>query len=177
MPTLTSYVCGAFATGKGEPVALLNPTTEETVATAHCGGVDLAAAADFARETGGPALRALTFAQRGELLAKLAAAIFEKRDELIETSVANGGTTRGGAKFDVDGASGTLSAYAELSKKLGDARELADGEAILIGAERSSRGATPTWRARASRSSSTPSISRRGASRRRRRRRCSRACR
>jgi oxepin-CoA hydrolase/3-oxo-5,6-dehydrosuberyl-CoA semialdehyde dehydrogenase len=133
MPTLTSYVCGAFATGRGEPTALLNPATEETVATALCGGVDLAATAEFARTTGGPALRALTFAQRGELLAKLAAVIFDKRDELIETSVANGGTTRGGAKFDVDGASGTLSAYAELGKKLGDARELADGEAILIG--------------------------------------------
>ena len=133
MPTLTSYVCGAFATGRGEPVALLNPATEETVATAHCGGVDLAAAAGFARTKGGPALRALSFAQRGELLAKLAAAIHDQRDSLIETSVANGGTTRGGAKFDVDGAAGTLSAFAELGKKLGDARELADGEAILIG--------------------------------------------
>jgi oxepin-CoA hydrolase/3-oxo-5,6-dehydrosuberyl-CoA semialdehyde dehydrogenase len=75
----------------------------------------------------------MTFAQRGEMLAKLAAAIYDKRDELIETSVANGGTTRGGAKFDVDGASGTLSAYAEIGKRLGDGRELVDGEAILIG--------------------------------------------
>jgi len=133
MPQLASYLCGAFATGKGEMVPLLNPATEEVVAHAGCGGVDLAAALRFAREQGGPALRALTFAQRGELLAKLASTIADHRDELIETSVANGGTTRGGAKFDIDGAAGTLQAYAELGKKLGAARELVDGEPVLIG--------------------------------------------
>jgi oxepin-CoA hydrolase/3-oxo-5,6-dehydrosuberyl-CoA semialdehyde dehydrogenase len=111
----------------------LNPATEETVATACCGGVDLAAALQFARSKGGPALRALTFAQRAELLARMAAAIHDHRDELIETSVLNGGTTRGGAKFDVDGAAGTLAAYAEIGKRLGDARELADGEPVAIG--------------------------------------------
>ncbi len=133
MVTLTSYVCGAFSTARGEAVALLNPATEETVATANCGGVDFEAALRFAREKGGPALRALTFAQRGELLGKMAAAIHEKRDELIETSVVNGGTTRGGAKFDVDGAAGTLASYAELGNKLGSAREIQDGEVVLIG--------------------------------------------
>ncbi len=133
MPTLTSYVCGAFANGKGELVPLHNPTTEEVCAEASCGGVDHAAVLDHARLRGGPALRALTFAQRGELLGKLATTIADHRDELIETAVVNGGTTRGGAKFDIDGAAGTLQAYAELGKKLGDARELADGETVMIG--------------------------------------------
>ncbi|MBM4013965.1 MAG: 3,4-dehydroadipyl-CoA semialdehyde dehydrogenase [Planctomycetes bacterium] len=133
MLTLTSYTCGAFQAGKGDLVPLLNPATEEVVAQASCGGVDLAATLRFAREQGGPALRALTFAQRGELLGKLAAVIADQRDALIETSVANGGTTRGGGKFDIDGAAGTLQAYAELGKKLGDARELADGETVMIG--------------------------------------------
>jgi oxepin-CoA hydrolase/3-oxo-5,6-dehydrosuberyl-CoA semialdehyde dehydrogenase len=132
MVTITSYVGGQLSSVKGEAVSLLNPATEEVVATANCGGVDFSKVLEHARK-GGAALRALTFAQRGEVLAKLAAAIFDKRDELIETSVANGGTTRGGAKFDVDGASGTLAAYAEVAKKLGDARELVDGETILIG--------------------------------------------
>jgi oxepin-CoA hydrolase/3-oxo-5,6-dehydrosuberyl-CoA semialdehyde dehydrogenase len=133
VPTLTSHVCGAPSTARGESVALLNPATEETVAIANCGGVDFAKVAAFAREQGGPALRALTFAQRGELLGRMAAVIADHRDELIETSVQNGGTTRGGAKFDVDGAAGTLQAYAELGKKLGDVRELADGEPVLLG--------------------------------------------
>src|SRR5688572_15122280 len=133
IPSLTSYVCGAFSNARGDLVPLLNPATEETVATANCGGVDLAAVLEFARMKGGPALRSLTFGQRGELLAKLATLIADKRDELIDTSVQNGGTTRGGGKFDVDGAAGTLAAYAELGKKLGDARELVDGEPVLIG--------------------------------------------
>jgi len=133
MATLHSYVCGAFSTARGEEVALLDPATEETVATANCGGFDAEAALQHAREVGGRALRALSFAQRGELLARMAAAIHDHRDALIETSVRNGGTTRGGAKFDVDGAAGTLSAYAELGRRLGDARELGDGETVMIG--------------------------------------------
>jgi oxepin-CoA hydrolase/3-oxo-5,6-dehydrosuberyl-CoA semialdehyde dehydrogenase len=133
LPTLTSYTCGAFTTAAGEKVRLLNPATEEDVALANCGGADFGKTAEFAREKGGPALRALTFAQRGELLGKMAALVADRRDALIETSVLNGGTTRGGAKFDVDGAAGTLSAYAELGKKLGDARELPDGETVMLG--------------------------------------------
>lgn len=132
MDTITSYVGGAFSTAKGEVVDLLNPATEEVVVKANCGGVEFEKALEFARR-GGAALRAMSFAQRGDLLAKLSAAIYEKRDELIETSVANGGTTRGGAKFDVDGASGTLAAYAEIAKKLGEKSEIVDGETILIG--------------------------------------------
>ena len=133
MSTISSYVRGGFVGSGGELLPLLNPATEEVAGQARCGGADLAAALDFARTTGGPALRALTFGQRGELLGKLAALIADKRDELIDTSVQNGGTTRGGGKFDIDGAAGTLQAYAEIAKKLGDARELVDGEAILIG--------------------------------------------
>ena len=55
-------------------------------------------------------------------------AIHARRDELIALAIANGGNTRGDAKFDIDGASGTLAAYADLGAKLGDAQFLADGE-------------------------------------------------
>jgi len=86
--------------------------------------VDLKAALDFAREKGIGALQGLGFAARGELLGKMAALIHERRDDLIATAVRNSGSTRGGAKFDVDGASGTLAAYAELGKELGDRTRL-----------------------------------------------------
>ena len=91
------------------------------------------ALARFGRDTGGPSLRALSFAQRGELLKTLSATIHEKREELITTSVENGGTTRGDAKFDIDGATGTLMAYAELASKLPNKRYLTDGEGLQLG--------------------------------------------
>src|SRR5205814_1445 len=45
----------------------------------------------------------------------------------------NGGNTRGDAKFDVDGASATLAAYADVGAKLGEVRVLPDGESIPLG--------------------------------------------
>jgi 3,4-dehydroadipyl-CoA semialdehyde dehydrogenase len=135
--TLASYLHGSWQTGQ-EPFAILeNPTTEQPIAQASTHGLDMAGALRYARDVGGPALRAMTFAQRGEMLAQLSKAIHEAREELIEAGIANAGNTRGDAKFDIDGASGTLMSYAELGKELGDHRWLLDGDAIHLG--RSSR--------------------------------------
>src|SRR6185436_4076568 len=41
--------------------------------------------------------------------------------------------TRSDAKFDIDGASGTLNFYADLGAKLGDAKVLPDGEGVPMG--------------------------------------------
>lgn len=133
MIELASFVSGKWEKGKGKPAELVNPTTEETLATTSTEGIDLGAALAFARERGGPALRAMSFAQRGEVLRAMSRAIHAKRDELIGMAIANGGNTRGDAKFDVDGAIGTLSAYADLARELGDAHVLADGDGVQLG--------------------------------------------
>jgi oxepin-CoA hydrolase/3-oxo-5,6-dehydrosuberyl-CoA semialdehyde dehydrogenase len=137
MTTLQSYVSGRWVTGTGRPATLVNPSTEEAVAEASSEGVDFGAALAHARAAGGPALRAMSFAQRGAMLKSLAAAVHARRDELLDLAMRNGGNTRGDAKFDVDGAAGTLGAYAELGASLGDARLFLDGDAINLG--RSSR--------------------------------------
>jgi oxepin-CoA hydrolase/3-oxo-5,6-dehydrosuberyl-CoA semialdehyde dehydrogenase len=59
--------------------------------------------------------------------------IFARRDELLAIAIANGGNTRQDAKFDVDGATATLTAYADLAQELGDARVLVDGEGVTLG--------------------------------------------
>jgi len=133
MQVLSSYVCGRWTQGTGAAQTLLNPATEEALATASSDGVDLAAALDYARNTGGPALRALSFAERGALLQGMADALQEARDELLALNIANGGNTRSDAKFDVDGAIATLLAYAELGTALGAGRFLVDGEGIQLG--------------------------------------------
>jgi oxepin-CoA hydrolase/3-oxo-5,6-dehydrosuberyl-CoA semialdehyde dehydrogenase len=112
---------------------LVNPATEEALATACSGGVDFGAVLAYARERGGPALRAMTFRERGGLLGAMSKAIFAKRDELLALAVANGGNTRSDAKFDVDGAIGTLAAYADLAQDLGDADVLVDGDGVQLG--------------------------------------------
>jgi oxepin-CoA hydrolase/3-oxo-5,6-dehydrosuberyl-CoA semialdehyde dehydrogenase len=128
---LKSYVAGAWVEGGG--TILVNPATEEPLADAGTSGVDFKAAMEHARREGNPALRSMTFAQRGDLIGKIASALHGVREELIELSIASGGNTRGDAKFDIDGAIGTLAHYAELAKKLGDRRWLLDGEEEPLG--------------------------------------------
>ncbi len=133
MTRLRSYVCGSWADGAGEGETLLNPATEDVLARASSQGLDRKEALAFARSVGGPALRALTFKQRGDLVQKTAGLLQQHRDELIALSMANGGNTRSDAKFDIDGAIVTLQAFGEVGAALGDQRLLADGEAVQLG--------------------------------------------
>ena len=133
MITLQSHLSGRWAEGSSDSLqVLLNPATEEPLARAGSGGLDLAAALDHARRVGGPALRRLTFAERGTMLKAMSDVLVIHRDELLDLAVANGGNTRSDAKFDVDGATYTLSTYGELGRSLGSARFLADGEGVSL---------------------------------------------
>jgi 3,4-dehydroadipyl-CoA semialdehyde dehydrogenase len=133
MRDLASYVCGRWIAGQAAAATLVNPATEEPIATASTAGLDFGAALTFARDEGGPALRAMTFKQRGELLRAMSKSIHARRDELLGLAIANGGNTRSDAKFDLDGATGTLVAYADLAQELGDTHVLVDGDAIQLG--------------------------------------------
>ncbi len=133
MKPLASYLGGRWIHGTGATTLLLDPSTEQPVAEVRGGGHDLAGALDYARTVGGPALRALTFRERGAILRQLSRAIHAHRDELIALGMQNGGNTRSDGKFDVDGASGTLGYYAELGETLGDVRTLCDGDGVQLG--------------------------------------------
>ena len=133
MKTLRSYIGDRWVEGSGARQTLVNPATEEPLAQASSDGLDLVAALAHARRKGGPALRALSFAERGNLLKEMAKAIQAHRDELLDLAVANGGDTRSDAKFDVDGAIFTLQTYAEIGASLGTAKFLIDGEGLQLG--------------------------------------------
>lgn len=132
MRTLQSYALGRWITGNGERATLFNPTTEEPTAELVSGGFDARAVVDHARKHGVAALAKLSFAERGEKLKALSAAIHEHRDELIALAVENGGNTRGDAKFDIDGAIGTLASYADWMKALPARPFLVDGEGVQL---------------------------------------------
>ncbi len=130
---IESYVEDRWVAGEGEGAPLVNPATGEVLATASTAGIDLGAALRHARAVGGPELRALGFAQRAAILKTLAGIIREHRDALLDVAMRNGGNTKGDAKFDVDGAGGTLAFYANLGRGLGEARYLLDGEPVPLG--------------------------------------------
>jgi oxepin-CoA hydrolase/3-oxo-5,6-dehydrosuberyl-CoA semialdehyde dehydrogenase len=132
MQALASYLEGRWTAGEGQPAVLVNPSTEEPLAEIRAAG-SLGGAVAFARDRGGPALRQLSFTERGQLLLGLSRLIHQSRDELIECALRNGGNTRQDAKFDIDGAIGALVHYAELGAKLGSARVFGDGEPDQIG--------------------------------------------
>jgi len=131
--TLTSYVQGAWHTGTGTPRPLHNATTEEVIAQVNSDGIDFGGVLAHARDVGGPALRAMTFAERGAMLKALSGAIHEHREELLDLSTANAGTTRKDGKFDIDGATGTLASYAYFAKGCGARTFLSDGDGIQLG--------------------------------------------
>ncbi len=129
-----SYVGGAWVAGKSEGQSLLmNPSTDEPVATASTDGVDMKRAMTYARDVGGKNLRAMTFRARGEMLRAMSRTLHTHRDALIALAVQNGGNTRSDAKFDIDGASGTLAFYADLGAEIGDRKLLVDGDAAPLG--------------------------------------------
>ncbi len=132
MMTIRSHVAGQWVEPAGKPSTIVNPATEEPLAEVAGGNVDWGQAVTHARTIGGQALRDLTFAERGQLLKLLSKLVHAHRDELIALAIANGGNTRGDAKFDIDGGAGTLAAYAELGASIGDVKFLVDGEAAQL---------------------------------------------
>jgi len=136
MITLESYLEGKWQAGSGQTQTLYNPTTEEALAETGSAGLDLEAALAWGRRVGGPALRQLGFPGRGEMLKALSGAIHEHRDELLELSIQNAGTTRSDAKFDIDGATGTLAAYAHFARELEREQHVPDGEGGQLGRTR-----------------------------------------
>ena len=125
---LESYAAGSWfrAADDGEP--LLDAATGEEVARISSRGLDLAAMVGYARETGGPAVRALTFHQRAAALKALARQLTQDKEELYALSLRTGATAADSA-IDIDGGIGTLFSYASRA-----VRELPDDVVVLDGA-------------------------------------------
>ncbi len=130
-PVLSSFVAGReHHTDDGVPIH--NPSTEEVVAWVSSAGVDFGEVYDYARDVGGPALRSMGFAERGALLKNASAVLRDHRDELLELSRINNGTTPADGSFDIDGGGFAVAYYGSLGKKLGNGNVLADGDGVQL---------------------------------------------
>lgn len=121
---LANYVEDKWQDGAGDGTPLIDPVTGEELARASAQGIDIESALRYARRTGGPNLRALTYGERAALLKSAADVLSANRDRYNEISLRNSGATKADCGFDVDGGIGTLKYYAGLGRGLGDRRFL-----------------------------------------------------
>lgn len=110
----------------------MDPVLGTELARASTVGIDFGSALDYGRSVGNPALRALTFAERAALLAKIVDVLSANRAAYSEISLANSGSTEADTSFDVDGALFTLKYYARAAGALGNARFLLDGGPVPL---------------------------------------------
>jgi oxepin-CoA hydrolase/3-oxo-5,6-dehydrosuberyl-CoA semialdehyde dehydrogenase len=125
---LASFVRGQWADSGPDLTDIRSAVTGDVVAQAVSGGLDMKEVLAYARSTGGPALRRLTFHQRADLLKKLAQYLTERKEQLYKLSLQTG-ATRTDSMIDVDGGIGTLFVYAGKGR-----RELPNSTFLIDGA-------------------------------------------
>ncbi|MGB3947546.1 MAG: phenylacetic acid degradation bifunctional protein PaaZ [Bacteroidia bacterium] len=128
---LENYALGKWIAGDGEGQVLYNAITGEQVATASSKGLDFATMMDYARKTGGPALRKMTFQERGLMLKKLALHLTSQKELFYKVSWATG-ATRADSWIDIEGGIGNLFAYASLRRQFPDETFCLEGDAAKL---------------------------------------------
>lgn len=127
MNKLGNYITGQWINGDGEGQALYNAVTGKTIATATTKGLDFKSIIDYGRTVGNPALRKMTFHQRGNMLKALALHLRNHLDKFYQLSYQTG-ATRADSWVDIEGGIGNLFANASLRKKFPDDVICIDGE-------------------------------------------------
>ncbi|WP_276132355.1 phenylacetic acid degradation bifunctional protein PaaZ [Polluticoccus soli] len=128
---LKNYAEGKWMTAKKEGDVLHNAITGEAIYTASSEGLDFGAMMNYARKVGGPALRKLTFHQRGRMLKALAMHLMERKEYFYKVSALTG-ATRSDSWVDIEGGIGNLFANASLRRQFPDERFYVDGEAAKL---------------------------------------------
>lgn len=131
---LRNYAEGKWVTSGKEGNELHNAVTGEVIYTASSDGLDFGAMMQYARRVGGPALRKLTFQERGRMLKALAFHLLEKKEYFYEIS-AYTGATKVDSWVDIEGGIGNLFANASLRRQFPDERYYVDGEAAKLSKE------------------------------------------
>jgi oxepin-CoA hydrolase/3-oxo-5,6-dehydrosuberyl-CoA semialdehyde dehydrogenase len=126
-----NYVAGKWVNGEGEGQALYNALNGEVLGTAGSRGIDFKAVLEYGRKTGGPALRKMSFHERGRMLRALALYLLERKEKYYEWSWATG-ATRADSWIDIEGGIGNLFSYASLRRSFPDLPFALDGEPAKI---------------------------------------------
>ncbi len=128
---LKNYAEGKWVQGAKIGETLHNAITGDAIYTASSDGLDFGAMMHYARKVGGPALRKLTFQERGRMLKALALYLMERK-EYFYTISAYTGATRIDSWVDIEGGIGNLFANASLRRQFPDERFYVDGDAAKL---------------------------------------------
>ncbi|WP_170604475.1 phenylacetic acid degradation bifunctional protein PaaZ [Ruegeria arenilitoris] len=134
---ISSFAAGSWIKPGSGARVVPSAITGEPFATAGSSDLDMQAMLDYARETGGPALRKMTFHQRARMLKALAQELSKHKQALYDLSFQTGATQKDHL-IDIDGGIGTMFVFASKGR-----REMPDTQVYLDGeVERLSREGT-----------------------------------
>jgi oxepin-CoA hydrolase/3-oxo-5,6-dehydrosuberyl-CoA semialdehyde dehydrogenase len=88
--TLENYIAGNWIKGDGEGQTIYDAVTGEAIARATTKGLDFSQILEYGRTVGNPALRKLTFHERGRMLKALALHLLEHKEKFYQISYHSG---------------------------------------------------------------------------------------
>ncbi|WP_264212424.1 phenylacetic acid degradation bifunctional protein PaaZ [Leisingera thetidis] len=134
---ISSFAAGQWVAPGAGARNIASAITGEVIASAGNDALDVQAMLDYARTTGGPALRKLTFHDRARMLKALAGHLNQHKQALYDLSF-DTGATQSDHMIDIDGGIGTMFVFASKGR-----REMPDGHVYLDGdVEQLSRNGT-----------------------------------
>ena len=119
MRNYENYALGNWIKGDGEGTPVFNAITGEQIGTATSKGLDFSEMMNYARKVGGPALRKMTFQERGLMLKKLALHLHSIKNKFYPISFQTG-ATKIDSWIDIEGGIGNLFTNASLRRQFPD---------------------------------------------------------
>jgi len=130
MKKYENYALGNWVSGNGNETVLHNAITGAEIGTVSS-GLDFSSMMEYARNIGGPALRKLTFQQRGLMLKKLALHLHKVKSKFYPISFQTG-ATKIDSWIDIEGGIGNLFANASLRRQFPDQYFHVEGSAAPL---------------------------------------------
>ncbi len=125
---ISSFAAGVWIAPGNGARTVASAITGAPFATAGNADLDVQAMLDYARNTGGPALRQMTFHGRARMLKALAQDLSQHKQALYDLSFETGATQKDHL-IDIDGGIGTMFVFASKGRReMPDAHVYLDGE-------------------------------------------------
>ncbi|OIQ35274.1 MAG: phenylacetic acid degradation bifunctional protein PaaZ [Roseobacter sp. MedPE-SWchi] len=125
---VSSFAAGEWIAPGAGARNIASAVTGAPLAQAGNDALDVQAMLSYARDVGGPALRALTFHDRARMLKALSAHLNEHKQALYDLSFETG-ATQSDHMIDIDGGIGTMFVFASKGRReMPDAKVYLDGE-------------------------------------------------
>lgn len=129
---INSFAAGEWVTPGAGARSISSAITGEVIAEAGNNALDVQGMLDYARNVGGPALRAMTFHDRARMLKALAAHLSQYKQALYDISF-DTGAIQSDHLIDIDGGIGTMFVFASKGRReLPDAHVYLDGDIEML---------------------------------------------